>query len=161
MKLNSLIDKELKMIKRGLLLAALAMLITYNLSYSQTVASKEAVTYFNEAVKAQKSRDYGTAHASYQKALLLFPSDMDYRKLIVNNLGIIFAEQGNFSTAESAFMEALRIDPDFEPAQFNLGLLYDMQPDKMKAMNYWMKVIELRKPKQFVIGETGNPEKKK
>jgi len=149
------------MFTKRIALIIFATCMLHNLSYADQLAAKEAVNYFYEGLKAQKARNYDGANSAYQKALLLFPSEVEYRKLIMNNMGIIYAELGDLQTAEKAFMEALRFDPDFQPAKLNLGLLYDRGPDKIRAMQYWLKFLEQFKPKEFVIGEEPPPEKKK
>jgi Flp pilus assembly protein TadD len=43
------------------------------------------------------------------------------------NLGILFAEQGEYENAEKAYRTALRLDPSFYPALVNLADLYRVQ----------------------------------
>ncbi len=142
--------------KTALIICALC--VTAATCYAQDLLSKEAVTYFNEGVKAQKAGNYIAANTAYQKFLLLYPYDMNYRKIVLNNCGICFARQGNFAMAESAFQAALEIDPNYQSPKLNLGLVYDMQ-DTRKAKEYWMKLLEDFKPKQFVIDELPQPAK--
>jgi tetratricopeptide (TPR) repeat protein len=46
--------------------------------------------------------------------------------LLLTSAGIYFRERGEFSRAESAYREALRIAPDHSDALFNLGILYEL-----------------------------------
>lgn len=145
--------------KKRILFILVSAFLFCGVAYADNLVGKEAVNYFTEGVRAQKSRDYFTASTAYQKVLLIFPKDMYYRKLVLNNLGAMYADQGDLTMAEAALNEALRIDPNFMPAKLNLGLVYDKQPDRMKALEYWMKALEVYIPKDYVVGELQEPAK--
>jgi len=127
----------------------------FNISYAGELASGEVASYYNRGVEAQKSGNFKEAHVSYQKALILAPQNITYQKFILNNVGIIYIKQGDFRMAEEAFRDALNIDSGYKAAQLNLGLIYDMKGDKIKALRYWAEVFELDKlkPKTFVVEE--------
>jgi tetratricopeptide (TPR) repeat protein len=156
------IYKEAKMyLRKGLLF--IALFITYNLCYATELISREAVNYFNEGVKAQIADDISAANIAYQKVLLIEPHNPIRRKIILNNQGIIYAQQGDLEKAEETFKAALEIDPSYLPAQFNLGLVYDKRKTGLQSLEYWSKVFELDKlkPTDFVIEYEFNLEGKK
>jgi tetratricopeptide (TPR) repeat protein len=50
-----------------------------------------------------------------------------------HNLGIIYADLGNYKKAEDNYLEALRIDNKFYPSKMNLALLYNRMGKNKKA----------------------------
>jgi len=154
-KIFSPLKRRQAMNRRVFILLAIFMLL-YSLSYAGEMLADEAINYYNAGVRAQRAGDYETADASYQKALILNNNDY-WRKHITNNYGAIYAIQGDLKKAEELFNEALSMDPNFKPAQLNLGLIYDRKHDKLKAIEYWLKALDINldelKPKQFVIEE--------
>jgi tetratricopeptide (TPR) repeat protein len=50
-----------------------------------------------------------------------------------HNLGILYADLGDFEKAEENYLEALRIDNKFYPSKMNLALLYNKQGKNKKA----------------------------
>jgi len=65
-------------------------------------------------------------------------------KIILNNSGINYAKSEQWEEAENAFKEALSNDPDYEPAKLNLGLVYDKIKTKKEAVDYWLKVYNIK-----------------
>jgi len=63
--------------------------------------------------------------------------------------------QGDMAKAEGMFIESLRTDAAYKPAQLNLGLIIEAKGDRVKALEFWAKVfdIEGQKPKVPVIEE--------
>jgi len=124
-----------------------------NLAYAGELTAKETMNYYNEGLQAQKKGNLEAAITAYQKALLLGVKDIKYEKFILNNLGVIYAKSGDLENAKAALNEALSIDPNYESAMFNLGLIYDKEPDKVKAMEYWLKILDKFKLKDFIVEE--------
>lgn len=125
-----------------------------NFSYAGELISKEAVNYYNEGVDAQKSGNLDAAGFAYHKSMLLDPNP-EYLKFILNNFGILEANGGNLETAEEIFGRCLSMDQKYRTTRLNLGLIYDIQPDKLKAIEYWLNLFNLdldtKKPKGFII----------
>jgi tetratricopeptide (TPR) repeat protein len=142
---------------RKMLFLFLSILFLYNFSFAQGMASGEAVNYFNQGVRWQRDGDLRAARAAYDKARLTDPNNLNLRKFILNNTGVMYLKQRELKKAEEAFRAALNIDPNYKPAQFNLGLVYDLQGDRLKALEYWVKIfkikIEEQKPKDFILEE--------
>jgi tetratricopeptide (TPR) repeat protein len=151
------------MILRKILLIS-SISLFFNLSYAGELVSRQRINYYNEGVRAQKTGDFNQAATAYQKALLLASEDPDYQKRISNNLGVIYAQQGDFAKAEAMFNEILGRDQNYKPVLYNLGLIYYMQEDKDTALEYWVKYfsIDLDNPnaKNFIIEQEQKPELK-
>ena len=69
------------------------------------------------------SGDLGGAEISLFKALKLHPADGG----IYNLLGVVHAQQQNYSAAESDFENAIRYSPQLTGAYLNLGRIYEMK----------------------------------
>ena len=52
---------------------------------------------------------------------------------IYSNLGVIYAQEGNFSEAIENFLKAININPNDASAYKNLGMCYDSIGNKEKA----------------------------
>jgi Flp pilus assembly protein TadD len=146
-------------LKNTIFFVLLIFLIFAKFSYATEFTDKETMNYYNEGIEAQKAGNLGDAIAAYQKALLLGVKDIKYEKFILNNLGAACAKSGDLENAKAALNEALSIDPDYKSALFNLGLIYDREPDKGKAIEYWLKVFDKIKPKDFIVEEQQKTEK--
>jgi len=133
------------------------LLAFYNLASAGELISKEAVNHYNEGVNAQKASNFDMAEIAYQKTLLLDPYNTNWQKFIINNRGVIYAQLGDLEKAEAAFNEALKIDPNYEPAKLNLGFIYEKRRSKLESIEYWLKILNINleeaKPKGFVIEE--------
>ena len=62
---------------------------------------------------------------------------------IYSNLGVIYAQEGNFSEAIENFLKAININPNDASAYKNLGMCYDSIGNKEKAYLSFKKAIEL------------------
>ncbi len=132
---------------------SLLFVLFINSVHAEGVASREeAVNYYNEGVRAQKKGDFEKAFKEYQMSLML---STEYNKFIMNNKAVMLMQQGNLGQAAALFQEILKQDPNYMPAKVNLGLIYDTQPDKCKALEYWADLfnIERLKPKDSVLEE--------
>jgi len=131
------------------------LILSSNLSYADEGVANEAPNYFNDGVKAQRERRYDDAEKNYTKTLIVDPSDKRWPVLITNNRGVILMESGDINNAEKMFKEALRLDPNFVPAQVNLGLIVDRRGNELDSMKYWLNFfgIDLAKikPKKMVV----------
>jgi len=153
------------MVRVKILCVCLLTTLSCAVVHAGELTTPDAVRYFNEGVNAQKGGNLGVALSSYGKASLLSPM---FDKYILHNKGVMYARQGDLQTAEKVFLEILRIDPEYMPAKVNLGLIYDRQNDKLKALQYWANLYRLEdmKPKEFVLEgpsqnkETNNTDKK-
>jgi tetratricopeptide (TPR) repeat protein len=146
--------------QRVLLLVVLLVAFC-SFAFAGELISKEAVNYFNAAVKAQKLSNFLDAETNYQKALILAPNNAEYQKLILNNRGIMFLQMGDLEKADASFRAALQMDPNYQAAQINLGLMNEKLLSRCEALEYWAKLYdwEKTKPRDFVLSECPPVEK--
>ena len=110
--------------------------------YAGDMLQGEAVKYYNDGVKAQKLGDTEALKTAYQKALILAEgSRKDIIKSIYNNYGIMYVNQKNIDLAKKFFEEALKMDPNYKEANFNMGILSSQIGDAEKALMYWRKAL--------------------
>ena len=140
---------------RKLLFILCVISFSYMPANAEEGVANEAPNYFSAAVEAQKGKRYGDAEAFYKKTVLVNPMDKRWPVLIANNRGVMFMEIGDFDTAEQLFREVLTIDPNFKPAQINLGFIIERRSSELESMKYWMKVLnidlEKLKPKELIV----------
>ena len=142
------------------LLMALVFVCSFcDLSYASELLADEAYVHFNEGVRAQISGDYRAAQTSYQRALLMY-EETPCRKFILNNSALMYIEQGRTDDAEFCFKQAIRLDPNYDNAVFNLALLYlklavhyKQQGDTAKAMEYLDRAFEFHSERSFIMEE--------
>ena len=131
-------------------------------SFAGELISKEAVNYYNEGLKLQKASNFAMADSLYQKTLLVDPYNTKWQKSILNNRGAMKAAQGSIEEAEILFRRSLQVDPNYLPAKFNLGFIYEQRRSELESIKYWLKVLNIDlesiKPKGFVLGEEQEPE---
>ncbi|MCX5706672.1 MAG: tetratricopeptide repeat protein [Candidatus Omnitrophica bacterium] len=125
--------------------------------FAEGLMSKEAVEYYNEALKLQQATNFTAAEVLYQKILYMDPYNSNWQMFILNNRGAILAQQGDISNAEILFQKALEIDPNYLPPKLNLGFIYEKQRTELESIKYWLKVLNIDldkvKPQGFVLGE--------
>ena len=141
------------MVHKKTLLFLMALLFCCSLAYAGELTAQDAVNYYNEGVKAQRADNFQAADTAYQKVMLLAPADPRFKKFIINNYGLMFVKQGNLAQAEENFKEVLAMDPDYVPAQLNLGLIYEKRKTRLESLEYWVKLFNLEqlKPKAYVM----------
>ncbi|CAN7177209.1 tetratricopeptide repeat protein [Phenylobacterium sp. LjRoot225] len=90
----------------------------------------EAVNNLTCAVRAQQR--YQEAIEILKPVLLLAPENA----MLWNTMGSVVSEQGDYATAKMFFEEAVRLDPDFFKARYNLGnclLMLEDTPGALEA----------------------------
>jgi tetratricopeptide (TPR) repeat protein len=123
------------MVRKVLVMIA-AVLLWTSVLYAGKLVEQEGLNYFNEGVRAQQNGNTDYALASYQKAMIMGLDASKYRAFILNNVGAIYAARGDTDQAESVLLEALKIDPEYKAANFNIAVLYMKQGLCNKAMTY-------------------------
>lgn len=64
-----------------------------------------------------------------------------------NNLGVIYTNKGWLKLADKSFHDALRINPYYAEAHYNLAVLLEKTGKKRKALGHYVKFIEYARPK--------------
>jgi tetratricopeptide (TPR) repeat protein len=146
-------QKEMKMSFKKIILCVMVLVAGYSLASASELVMREAINYYNEGVAAQMIRHFPEAYTAYEKALLIGPYGGFLKKYLHNNLGGIFYEIGDMEKAEYNYVEALKVDPQYEHARLNLGLVFDKTKDRVSSLEFWTDVFSLEslKPKDFVV----------
>jgi len=123
----------------GIVLVGLFVAVT---SYAGKMVQEQAVRYYNEGVRAQKSGDIDAAKTAYQKAIMLSEgARKDILKASYNNVGAIVANKEDLRSAAQAFNEALTIDQYYKEANFNLAVIYLKIGNTEKTLEYLNKAL--------------------
>jgi tetratricopeptide (TPR) repeat protein len=67
---------------------------------------------------------------------------------LLNSLGSIYAQRGDYFNAESTFQMVIDLDPGCGDAYYNLGLVYGNQSRKTEAIEEFLKAVEIN-PRDF------------
>jgi len=152
----------MKRISLGIVLLVSAFIFIHAYA-AENVLSAEAKDYFMEGLQAQRNDNLQQAVSAYSKARLASKEDIDYQKYIINNMGAMYLRQGDVAQAEAAFIEALTLDPNYEPAKLNLGLINEMRMSELDSLKYWIKVLNIdldeMKPKGPILEDLSSQRK--
>lgn len=151
------------MVVRIVLFLCLGLLLCSNFVFAGEMIASQAYEHFNEGVREQAKGNVIAAETAYNRAMLMDPNNPEYRKFVLNNMGVVYAQQGDFDQAAAAFRQVLEMDPAYKPAQLNLGLVYDLKMDRLSSLEYWAAIFKLEalKPKDFTLsGEVASKPKK-
>jgi len=94
----------------------------------------------NLAVVYERTQRVPLAIKTMRRAMALNSQRADYHNLV----GVWHRHQGEFKEARQAYEQALALDPDYAPAQLNLGILWDIylqEPDR--ALGYYQRYQQL------------------
>lgn len=83
--------------------------------------------------------NYPAAEEAIHVLLEQSPDDVG----LLNSLGSIYAQRGDFFNAESTFQQAIDLDPGCGDAYYNLGLVYSRQSRKTEAIEKFLKAAEI------------------
>ena len=59
------------------------------------------------------------------------------------NLGNLEEEQGDFEAARKHYLDAIRLNPRYADAYFNLALLCERNNQLLKAIGHWQTYLKL------------------
>lgn len=98
-------------------------------------AAQQAIQSVTSLVQ---NSDYANAISQLEQAATQyqFPS-------IYNNLGVLYANMGEYDKAREAYNSALKLDPNDQAANFNLGLLEQFQGNTDAAQTAFSKAPDL------------------
>ena len=111
---------------------------------SPQVASKQeavldAKDLYDRARRFQKSGRSREARRLYQRTLTLDPHNVH----AVNNIGVTFLQERNFTEARKSFEDAMRLQPDYVDPYYNLACLYAIQGDTKNGLDYLRRAVSL------------------
>jgi tetratricopeptide (TPR) repeat protein len=108
-------------------------------SYSENSEREQAILRIQQSIE---QHDLEQAQQLLTEAARQFPADPGFDNL----QGIVDAQKGDFSRAETSFLEAVARDPRFTAAYLNLGRLYQensavSQTGPQKALDVYARVL--------------------
>lgn len=137
------------------------------------IGSKETYHYLYKASRSENDKDYLGAISIYNKILAVEPTNYIVMNKIASllmkmnmwkesmdelrksykinknyiptlvNIGIVYANTENYSTAEKYFQKALAIDPINQDAIFSIAILYEKQNMDEKAAEFYSRLRKL------------------
>ncbi len=84
-------------------------------------------------ITMQLQARYDDAKIAFQKAVELDPKNSEYRA----NQGALFLARGDYKAAEESLKEAIRLNPDFALALYNLGVSIAEQGRNQEALPFF------------------------
>jgi tetratricopeptide (TPR) repeat protein len=102
-------------------------------------AAVDAKGLYERARRFQKSGRSREARSFYQKVLALDPQNGH----AVNNIGVAFLQEKNFTEARKSFEDAMRLQPDYVDPYYNLACLYAIQGDTKRGLDYLKRAVSL------------------
>jgi len=102
-------------------------------------AAVDAKALYERARRLQKSGRSREAKSFYEKALALDSQNVH----AVNNIGVTFLQERNFTEARKSFEDAVRLQPDYVDPYYNLACLYAIQGDTKKGLDYLKRAVSL------------------
>ena len=95
-----------------------------------------AERHYKEGLSYAQREEFDDALKSLESARRLVPN----HRLILNALGAVYTQKGDFAAAEKPLSRVLENDPSFEPARKNLALGYFQQRRFDEAAVHWKKL---------------------
>ena len=94
-------------------------------------------------------------HEEYQKALPMFEKATSINpdnKVAYNQMGYCLRQLGRFEDAKNAYLEALKIDPNYAIAHYNLGVLFELYfQDFYSAYTHFLNYQNLQSEKGPIV----------
>jgi len=99
----------------------------------------DAKELYDRAREFQKNGRLREARRLYQRTLALDPQNVQ----AVNNIGVTYLQEKNFTEAQKNFEDAMRLQPDYVDPYYNLACLYAIQGDTRKGLDYLRRAVSL------------------
>jgi tetratricopeptide (TPR) repeat protein len=100
---------------------------------------KSANDFYGKARFFHKNGNLSDAKLYYQKALILDPEYVS----ALNNLGVIYIQEGNYLAGEKSLEEAIRLKPSYADSYYNLACLYALMGKEILGLEYLKKAASL------------------
>ena len=104
-------------------------------------ASVNGADFYERARNFQKIGRLKEAQRFYKQARALEPGNV----FILNNLGVIYIQQRNYSEARNSLENAIRIKPEYVDPYYNLACLYALRGKVMKSLENLKKAISVNR----------------
>lgn len=129
--------------KSAVLFLLIFLILASNVSAAFDPMRIVALDYYYEGFRAIRQGNFLEARTAYQRALLVGICNKNYKKIALNNMGVIYALNGNIKMADRAFKDALAIDPDYAVAQINLKTMYRRVKTDLKELGKNTRIINM------------------
>ena len=96
---------------------------------------KKAFSYYRAGMAAQDQGRYNEALINYREALF-FEEDPYDRSYTLYNMGLIYGNVGNFTTALEFYHQALMLNPSLPQALNNIAVIYHSQGIRARNLYY-------------------------
>jgi tetratricopeptide (TPR) repeat protein len=103
--------------------------------------STDGGEFFDQARNLQKVGRLGEAQGLYEQALRTQPDNA----AILNNLGVIYIQERNYSKAADSLETAIRLKPEYADPYYNLACLYAIKGDVRQSLDNLEKARSLDK----------------
>jgi len=113
----------------------------------KTVASNKAeasvnvVDFYERARYFQKIGRLKEARRLYTQVLMIEPGNVS----VLNNLGVIYIQERNYSEARNSLESAIRLKPEYVDPYYNLACLHAFNGNVLKSLENLKKAISLDK----------------
>ncbi len=107
---------------------------------AQATSTVNAQTLFERADRFRKQGRFKDAKRFYEEALKIDPDHVD----ALNNLGVIYFSDRDYSTAQRKFEAITRIRPGDVDAYYNLACVHAVKGELRDSLAYLRKAISLR-----------------
>lgn len=97
-----------------------------------------ASAHFNLALLYRRQRRYADALAAYEEAARLGIRDVQE---VWSNMGVVYSELHDAARAAEMYERALKIDPAYVPALFNLASLYEEAGETQRAIDLYRQIL--------------------
>jgi tetratricopeptide (TPR) repeat protein len=104
-------------------------------------ASKNGADFYKRARYFQTIGRLKEAQKLYKQALILEPDNV----YALNNLGVIYIQQRNYSKAQNSLESAIRLKQEYVDPYYNLACLYSFKGKTIKSLENLKKAISLDK----------------
>jgi tetratricopeptide (TPR) repeat protein len=96
------------------------------------------------------------APSSIRRGVFMRPLSHDeFVAQVLNNLGVVYSERGDFPRAARAYGEALRLAPDLPAAWYNRGKDLQRQGDNGRAIRCFSKALRLHPNDVWALNNRG------
>jgi tetratricopeptide (TPR) repeat protein len=106
---------------------------------SKADRTRDAQTLYEKAELFRKQGRLEDAKRFYEEALELDSRHVD----ALNNLGVVYLHEKDYSAAQRRFEAITRIDPDDADSYYNLACLHAVKGEKAQGLAYLKKAISL------------------
>jgi len=99
-----------------------------------------AAAHFNLALLLKKQKQFKDAMAAYDQSVRL---GIDRVEEVYTNMGVLYSEMHRGDKARELYARALRTDPEYIPALFNLAGLFEEAGEREQATALYDKILSL------------------